>query len=63
MPQKQNPTTNGNRALWNALDSASTETHSLSCYRAQHLIGSYGIRTAVAPIFAALAFGGGARHD
>jgi hypothetical protein len=61
MPQKQNPTAEG-RALWNALDGASAETLTLYAYRAQHLIGSYGIRPELAAMVAALAFGGGAYH-
>ena len=62
MPQKQNPTAKGSRVQWNALVGASTETLTLSSYRAQHLIGSYGIRPEMALMVAALAFGGGARH-
>ena len=61
MPQKQNPTTEG-RALWKALDGASAETFTLYAYRAQYLIGSYGIRPELAAMVAALAFGGGAYH-
>lgn len=57
MAQKQNPTAEG-RALWNALDGASTETLTLYAYRAQHLIGSYGLRPETAVMLAALAFGG-----
>ncbi len=44
MPQQQNPTAKGDRVLWNSLVGASTESLTLSAYRAQHLIGSYGIR-------------------
>lgn len=61
MPQKQNPTAEG-RALWNALDGASTESLTLSAYRAQYLIGSYGIRPELAAMVAGFAFGGGAHH-
>ena len=43
MPLKQNPTAKGDRVLWNALVGASTESLTLSAYRAQYLIGSYGI--------------------
>ena len=57
MPQKQNPTAEG-RVRWNALDGASTETLTLYAYRAQHLIGSYGIRPELVAMVAALAFGG-----
>ena len=57
MPQKQNPTAKG-RVLWNALDGASTETLTLYAYRAQHLIGTYGLRPETAVMLAALAFGG-----
>lgn len=57
MPQKQNPTTQG-RVLWNALDGASMESLTLSAYRAQHLIATYGIRTETAAMLAAVAFGG-----
>lgn len=62
MPQKQNPTAKGDRVLWNALVGASTEPLTLSAYRAQYLIGSYGIRPELATMVAALAFGGGAYH-
>lgn len=62
MPQKQNPTAKGDRVLWNALVGASTESFTLSAYRAQYLIGSYGIRPELAAMVAALAFGGGAYH-
>lgn len=62
MPRKQNPTAEGSRVSWNSLVGASTETLTLSSFRAQHLIGWYGIRPELAPMFAALAFGGGARH-
>jgi hypothetical protein len=57
MLQKQNPTAGG-RALWNAFDGASTETLTLYAYRAQHLIGTYGIRPATAAMLAAIAFAG-----
>lgn len=62
MPRKQNPTAKGDRVLWNALVGASTESLTLSAYRAQYLIGSYGIRPELAAMVAALAFGGGACH-
>lgn len=58
MPLKQNPTAKGDRVLWNALVGASTESLTLSAYRAQHLIGSYGIRPETAVMLAAIAFGG-----
>ena len=61
MPQKQNPTAKGDRVLWNALVGASTESLTLSAYRAQYLMGSYGIRPELAAMVAALAFGG-VRH-
>lgn len=60
MPQKQNPTAKGSRVSWNSLDGASTESLTLSAYRAQHLIGSYGVCPELAAMIAALAFGGGA---
>jgi hypothetical protein len=59
MPQKQNPTAEG-RVLWNCLGRASTESLTLSTIRAQHLIGSYGVRPELAVMLAAIAFGG---HD
>ena len=59
MPLKQNPTAKGDRVLWNALVGASTESITLSAYRAQYLIGSNGIRPELAAMVAALAFGGG----
>lgn len=62
MPRKQNPTAKGDRVLWNALVGASTESLTLSAYRAQHLIGSYGIRPELAGTISAIAFGGGAYH-
>lgn len=62
MPQKQNPTAKSDRVLWNALDGASTESLTLSAFRAQHLIGNYGIRPELAAMVASLAFGGGAYH-
>ena len=58
MPQKQNPTAKGDRILWNSLVGASTESLTLSDYRAQHLIGIYGIRPETAAMVAAFAFGG-----
>ena len=58
MPLKQNPTAKGDRVLWNSLVGASTESLSLSAYRAQHLIGTYGIRPETAAMLAAIAFGG-----
>ncbi len=63
MPQIQNPTAGGSsRVLWNSLVGASTESLTLSAYRAQYLIGSYGIRPELAPMVAALAFNGSAHH-
>lgn len=58
MPQKQNPTANGDRVLWNSLVGASTESPTLSAFRAQHLIGTYAMRPELAAMVAALAFGG-----
>lgn len=58
MPQKQNPTANGDRVLWNSLVGASTESITLSAFRAQHLIGTYAMRPELAAMVAALAFGG-----
>ena len=63
MPRIQNPTAMvSSRVSWNSLVGASTETLTLSSYRAQHLIGSYGIRPEVAATIAPLAFGGGVHH-
>lgn len=59
MPTKQNPTTKG-RVLWNSLQASSTDTLTLSAYRAQHLIGSYAVRPELAAMIATIAFGGGA---
>jgi hypothetical protein len=58
MPRKQNPSAQGSRVLWNSLVGASTESLTLSAFRAQHLIGAYGIRPELAAMVAALAFGG-----
>lgn len=58
MPQKQNPTAEGSRVLWKSLVGASTESPTLSAYRAQHLISSYGIRPELAWMVATHAFGG-----
>lgn len=58
MPRKQNPTAKGSRVLWNSLLGASTESLTLSAYRAQHLISTYGIRPELAAMLAAIAFGG-----
>ena len=60
MPHKQNPTVQG-RVLWNSLVGASTESLTLSAYRAQQLIGRHGIRPELAAMVAAVAFGRG-RH-
>lgn len=60
MPQKQNPTAKGNRVLRNSLVGASTESLTRSAYRAQHPIGSHGIRPETALMLAAIAFAGGA---
>jgi hypothetical protein len=62
MPLKQNPTAKGDRVLWNSLVGASTESLTLSAYRAQYLISSYGIRPELAAMVAAFAFGGGGYH-
>ncbi len=58
MPQKQNPTARGDRVLWNSLVGVSTESLTLSSYRAQHLIAEHGIRPDLAAMVASLAFGG-----
>lgn len=58
MPHNQNPTAKGSRVLWNSLVGASTESFTLSAYRAQHLIATYGIRPELAAMLAAIAFGG-----
>lgn len=58
MPAKQNPTAKGSRVLWNSLVGASTESLTLSAYRAQHLIGTFGLRPETAAMLAAIAFGG-----
>ena len=60
MTQKQNPTASGSRVRWNSLVGASTESLTLSTYRAQHLISTCGIRPELAAMMAALVFGGGA---
>ena len=57
MAQKQNPTAEG-RVLRNGFDGASTDSLTLYAYRAQHLIGAYGLRPETAVMLAALAFGG-----
>jgi hypothetical protein len=63
MPRIQNPTAvESSRVSWNSLVGASTETLTLSRYRAQHLIGAYGISPELAAAVAPLAFGGGAYH-
>lgn len=59
MTRKQNPTAIGDRVLWNSLVGASTGSFTLSAYRAQHLIASYGMQPKMAAMIAALAFGGG----
>ena len=59
MPHSENPTAKGDRVLWNAFDGASTESLTLYAYRAQHLIGTYGIRPELAVMMASLAFNGG----
>lgn len=58
MPQKQNPAAKGERVLWNSLVGASIESITLSAFRAQHLIGNYGIRPEMAAMVVALAFEG-----
>jgi hypothetical protein len=58
MPQKQNPTAEGSRVLWKSLVGASTESPTLSAFRAQHLINTYGVSPQVAVMLAAIAFGG-----
>lgn len=58
MAKEQNPIAKGNRVSWKALHGPSTDTLTLSAYRAQHLIGLYGLRPEYAVILAALAFGG-----
>lgn len=58
MPAKQNPIAKGNRVLWNSLVGTSTESLTLSAYRAQHLIGAFGLRPETAAMLAAIAFGG-----
>lgn len=56
---KQNPTAKGSRVLWNSLHGASTESLTLSAYRAQHLMGKYALTPDQAAIWAAFIFGGG----
>lgn len=57
MPQKQNPTARG-RASRVSFGDWTHDAHTLSAYRTQHLIGSYGIRPELASMLATLAFGG-----
>jgi len=46
----------------NRLGSRLHPSHTLSAYRAQHLISTYAMRPELAALVASLAFGGGARH-
>lgn len=59
MPRKENPTAKG-RASRVSFGDWTQDALTLSAYRAQHLIGSYGIRPETAAMLAAIAFGGGA---
>lgn len=61
MASIQNPTAEGSRVSWNSLVCASTETLTLAVYRAQRLIGSYGIGSELAVMLASLAWGGARR--
>ena len=60
MPQKENPTCKG-RASCVSFGHWTQESLTLSAYRAQHLIGAYGIRPELAAMLPALAFGGHGR--
>ncbi len=62
MPHRQNPTTKG-RVSRNSLVGASDDTHTLSTYRTQHLIESFGIRSERAAMLATFAFGGAANDQ
>lgn len=57
MPRKDNPTAKG-RASCVSFGHWTQEALTLSTYRAQHLIGSYGVRPELAIMLTALAFGG-----
>lgn len=57
MPRKENPATKG-RASHVSFGDWTQDALILSAYRAQHLIGSYGLRPETATMLAAIAFGG-----
>ena len=57
MPRMENPTTGG-RASCVSFGHWTQDALTLSYYRAQHLIGTYGMRPEVAAMLAAFAFGG-----
>ena len=57
MPQTNETPHNGG-ASWNSLVGASTESLTLSAYRAQHLIAEHGIRPELAAMVASIALGG-----
>lgn len=57
MPRKENPTAKG-RASRVSFGHWTQDALSLSAYRAQHLIGTYGIHPETAAMLAAIAFGG-----
>ncbi|GLV24276.1 hypothetical protein [Sphingobium sp. Cam5-1] len=57
MSRKENPTTKG-RGSRVSFGDWTQDALTLSAYRAQHLIGSYGVRPEQAVMLTALAFGG-----
>jgi len=57
MPCKENPTAKG-RASRVSFGDWTQDALTLSAYRAQHLIGTLGLRPETAAMLAAIAFGG-----
>jgi len=57
MPRKENPTAKG-RASRVSFGDWTQDALTLSAYRAQHLIGTFGLRPETAAMLAAIAFGG-----
>ena len=62
MPRKCETPLVGSGASRNQLGGWLHPSLTLSAYRAQHLIGAYGIRPELAALVASLALGGGAYH-
>ena len=56
MPRKENPTAKG-RASRVSFGDWTQDTLTLSAYRAQHLMGAFGLRPETAAMLAAVAFG------